>query len=96
MPSQRVRPFRQNLSAISVHAETNTIGRLLKSGLARNALAVANPFLVSKNEKGTLGAYYSLTKNLTLLLEGTRAKSTSQAGGANSATTVNIGAYVGF
>jgi predicted porin len=57
---------------------------------------VANPFLVSKNEKGTVGAYYSLTKNLTLLLEGTRAKSTSQAGGSNSATTVNIGAYVGF
>jgi predicted porin len=56
----------------------------------------ANPFLVSKNEKGTVGAYYSLTKNLTLLLEGTRAKSTSQAGGSNSATTVNIGAYVGF
>ena len=43
-----------------------------------------------------MGAYYSLTKNLTLLLEGTRAKSTSQAGGSNSATTVNIGAYVGF
>jgi predicted porin len=57
---------------------------------------IANPFLVSKNEKGTIGAYYSLTKNLTLLLEGTRAKSTSQAGGSNSATTVNIGAYVGF
>jgi hypothetical protein len=56
----------------------------------------ANPFLVSKNEKGTLGVYYSLTKNLTLLLEGTRAKSTSQANGSNSATTVNIGAYVGF
>ncbi len=56
----------------------------------------ANPFLVSKNEKGTLGVYYSLTKNLTLLLEGTRAKSTSQANGSNSATTVNIGAYLGF
>ena len=56
----------------------------------------ANPFLVSKNEKGTIGAYYSLTKNLTLLLEGTRAKSTSQEGGSNSATTVNIGAYLGF
>ncbi|MBS0378483.1 MAG: porin [Proteobacteria bacterium] len=58
--------------------------------------AEANPFLVSKNEKGTIGAYYSLTKNLTLLLEGTRAKSTSQAGGSNSATTINIGAYLGF
>ncbi len=58
--------------------------------------AEANPFLVSKNEKGTIGAYYSLTKNLTLLLEGTRAKSTSQAGGSNSATTINSGAYLGF
>jgi predicted porin len=61
---------------------------------------IANPFLVSKNEKGTIGAYYSLTKNLTLLLEGTRSKSTAQNaslfGDSNSATTVNIGAYLGF
>ncbi len=63
---------------------------------ANSADQAANPFLVARNEKGTLGAYYSLTKNLTLLLEGTRAKSTSQAGGSNSATTVNIGAYLGF
>jgi predicted porin len=65
----------------------------------------ANPFLVSKNEKATLGVYYSLTKNLTLLLEGTRAKSTAHndtfvgtndLGDSNSATTVNIGAYLGF
>jgi hypothetical protein len=65
----------------------------------------ANPFLVSKNEKATLGVYYSLTKNLTLLLEGTRAKSTAHndtfegtndLGNSNSATTVNIGAYLGF
>jgi predicted porin len=67
-----------------------------KLDFASNFDEVANPFLVSKNEKGTIGAYYSLTKNLTLLLEGTRAKSTSQAGGSNSATTVNIGAYLGF
>ena len=67
-----------------------------KLDYASNFDEVANPFLVSKNEKGTIGAYYSLTKNLTLLLEGTRAKSTSQAGGSNNATTVNIGAYVGF
>jgi predicted porin len=66
---------------------------------------VANPFLVSKNEKATIGVYYSLTKNLTLLLEGTRAWSTAHndtvidgvdLGNKNSATTVNIGAYLGF
>jgi predicted porin len=67
--------------------------------------AAANPNLLSNNTKYTLGVYYSLTKNLTLLAEGSRVKSTAQNdlpsanGGlsdSNSATTVNIGAYLGF
>ncbi len=67
--------------------------------------AAANPNLLSNNTKYTLGVYYSLTKNLTLLAEGSRTKSTAQNdlpsanGGlsdSNSGTTVNIGAYLGF
>jgi hypothetical protein len=52
--------------------------------------------LVASNKKGTIGAYWSLTKNLMLLAEATRAKSTNQAGGSNTANTFNIGAFVGF
>jgi len=56
----------------------------------------ANPNLLNYNQKVTGGLYYSLTKNLTLLLEGSGTKSASQAGGSNSGTTVNVGAYLGF
>ena len=52
-------------------------------------------FLVSDNKKGTLGVYYSLTKNLTLLGEVSRTKSESSAG-SNDATTVNVGAFLAF
>jgi hypothetical protein len=55
-----------------------------------------NPFLVSKNKKGTLGLYYSLTENLTLLAEGSEVKSDSHAGGDNKATTINAGAFFKF
>jgi len=58
--------------------------------------SVANPDLVSSNRKGTLGLYYSLTKNLTLLAEGSEVKSYAQSGGSNSATTVNVGAFFKF
>ncbi len=54
-----------------------------------------NPDLVRSNRKGTLGVYYSLTKNLMLLAEGSRTKSESSAG-SNDATTINIGAFLGF
>jgi predicted porin len=56
-----------------------------------------NPNLVSSNRKGTLGVYYSLTKNLMLLAEASRVKSEAQNDlGSNQATTFNIGAYLGF
>jgi predicted porin len=69
-----------------------------KLDYANSADQLADPFgeLVAKNEKYTVGAYYSLTKNLTLLAEGSHVKSTNQAGGDNSANTFNIGAYFGF
>jgi predicted porin len=55
----------------------------------------ANPDMVRSNRKGTIGVYYSLTKNLMLLAEGSRTKSESSAG-SNDATTINIGAFLGF
>jgi len=64
---------------------------------ANAADAAANPSLVASNRKATIGFYYSLTKNLTLLAEGSQVKSYAQSfGGSNSATTVNVGAYLGF
>jgi hypothetical protein len=66
-----------------------------KLDYATAADRTANPFLVSSNKKGTVGAYYSLTKNLTLLAEVSRLKSTSSAG-SNDATTFNAGAFLGF
>ena len=67
------------------------------SSITRTMLAdIGDPFLVANNKKGTFGAYWSLTKNLTLLAEVTESKSSNQGGGDNKATTFNIGAYVGF
>jgi predicted porin len=67
-----------------------------KLDFANAADQLANPTLVSSNQKGTVGAYYSLTKILTLLAEVSRTKSEAQNDGSNSATTFNIGAYLGF
>jgi predicted porin len=55
-----------------------------------------NPTLVRDNRKVTGGVYYSLTKNLTLLAEYSNVRSDNQAGGADTANTVNIGAFVAF
>jgi predicted porin len=63
---------------------------------ANNLDALANPYLVASNRKATVGLYYSLTKNLTLLAEGSGVKSYAQIGGDNSANTFNVGAYLGF
>jgi len=57
---------------------------------------LANPTLVENNKKITGGLYYSVSKNLTLLLEGSNVKSDAHVGGSNTANTVNIGAFVGF
>jgi predicted porin len=55
----------------------------------------ANPDLVRSNRKDTIGVYYSLTKNLMLLAEGSYVKDVSAAGN-NTATTVNVGAFLKF
>ena len=57
---------------------------------------LANPTLVENNKKITGGLYYSVSKNLTLLLEGSNVKSDAHVGGSNTSNTVNIGAFVGF
>jgi predicted porin len=62
---------------------------------ANAADQAANPGLVRANRKGTIGAYWSLTKNLILLAEGSRTKSVG-APGSNQGTTVNVGAFLGF
>ena len=67
-----------------------------KLDTANSTDASFNPGLVSSNKKGTIGAYWSLTKNLTLLAEASRTKSEAQAGGSNQSNTFNIGAFVGF
>jgi predicted porin len=59
----------------------------------------ANPDLLANNQKFTVGVYYSLTKALMLLAEGSRVESHSQdptLPHTNGASTFNIGAYLGF
>src|SRR4029077_61350 len=41
---------------------------------------VGDPFLVASNKSGTIGAYWSLTKNLTLLAEASQVKASNQGG----------------
>jgi hypothetical protein len=55
-----------------------------------------NPTLLRANKKFTGGVYYSLTKNLTLLAEGSSVKSDAHVGGSDSSTTFNVGAFVAF
>ncbi|HEY8508557.1 MAG TPA: porin [Steroidobacteraceae bacterium] len=55
-----------------------------------------NPGLVAKNSKYTLGVYHKLTENLTLVGEFTDMESENQAGGDNSNTTFNLGAFLAF
>jgi predicted porin len=56
--------------------------------------AVSN--LVEKNQKYTLGAYYSLTKNLTLLAEFTDTNAQAHNGVENDSSNFNLGAYLSF
>lgn len=52
--------------------------------------------LVETNKKFTLGAYYSLTENLTLLGEFTDTKATAHNGIDNDSSNFNLGAYLSF
>ena len=56
--------------------------------------AVSN--LVEKNQKYTVGAYYSLTENLTLLGEFTDTNAQAHNGVENDSSNFNLGAYLSF
>ena len=52
--------------------------------------------LVKTNSKYTLGAYYSLTENFTLLAEFTDVNAEAHSGVENDSNNFNIGAYFSF
>ena len=52
--------------------------------------------LVESNSKITLGAYYSLTENLTLLAEFTDTEAEAHNGLKNDSSNFNLGAYLSF
>jgi predicted porin len=52
--------------------------------------------LVATNKKYTLGAYYSLTENLTLLAEFTRVDAEAHNGIENESSNFNLGGYLSF
>lgn len=56
----------------------------------------ASSNLVETNKKYTLGAYYSLTENLTLLGEFTDTKAEAHNGIENDSSNFNLGAYLSF
>ncbi|MGH8176931.1 MAG: porin [Steroidobacter sp.] len=56
----------------------------------------ASSALVESNQKFTVGAYHSLTKNLTLLAEFTDVTSEAHNGVENDSSNFNIGAYLSF
>jgi predicted porin len=67
-----------------------------KLQFANFADSIAAPALLDSNNKVTLGAYYSLTKNLTLLSEVSDAWSKAHDGGENKSVNGNIGAFLSF
>ena len=52
--------------------------------------------LVETNKKFTVGAYYSLTENLTLLAEFTDTNAQAHDGTENDSSNFNLGAYLSF
>ena len=52
--------------------------------------------LVESNKKYTLGAYYSLTENLTLIAEFSDVKAEAHNGVENDSSNFNLGAYLSF
>jgi predicted porin len=56
----------------------------------------ADSSLVKKNSKVTVGAYHSLTKNLTLLAEFTDGKSKAHDGDEIKSSSFNVGAFLSF
>ena len=58
--------------------------------------SLAIPDLLDSNNKVTAGAYYSLTKNLTLLAEVSDVWTKAHDGGENKSVNGNVGAFLSF
>jgi predicted porin len=58
--------------------------------------ATSVPNLLDSNNKVTAGAYYSLTKNLTLLAEASDVWTKAHDGGENKSVNGNVGAFLSF
>src|SRR5438270_307606 len=67
-----------------------------KLDCANAADCAALPILVAKNRKVTVGGYYSLTKNLTLLAEVSDVHADAQSGASNHSKNGNVGAFFSF
>jgi hypothetical protein len=67
-----------------------------KLSYANAADATAVPNLLDSNNKVTAGAYYSLTKNLTLLTELSDVWTIAHTGGENKSVNGNVGAFLSF
>jgi predicted porin len=67
-----------------------------KLQFANFADSITAPALLDSNNKVTLGAYYSLTKNLTVLSEVSDAWTKAHDGGENKSVNGNIGAFLSF
>jgi hypothetical protein len=67
-----------------------------KLQFANYADSIGTPALLDSNNKVTLGAYYSLTKNLTLLAEASDVWSKAHDGGENKSVNGNVGAFLSF
>jgi predicted porin len=67
-----------------------------KLSFANSADATAVPNLLESNNKVTAGAYYSLTKNLTILTEFSDVWTKAHDGGENKSVNGNVGAFLSF
>lgn len=67
-----------------------------KLSYANSADSTAVPNLLDSNNKVTAGAYYALTKNLTLLTEVSDVWTKAHNGGENKSVNGNIGAFMSF
>ena len=63
---------------------------------ANSTDALNTPTLLKSNNKVTVGAYYSLTKNLTLLAEASDVWTEAHNGNENKAKSGNVGAFLAF
>jgi predicted porin len=64
--------------------------------LANGDIGVVGADLVHKNDKFTVGVYQDLTTNLMILAEVSRIEAQNHAGGKNTSSNINAGAFLKF